>query len=67
MLRLPERSDINAPVNEQLIVELYSRLNELPRATRSCALVESRATSAARLEGSDAAIAALAGRRWRPR
>ena len=24
MLRLPERSDINAPVNEQLIVELYS-------------------------------------------
>ena len=26
VLRLPERSDINAPVNEQLIVELYSRL-----------------------------------------
>jgi small subunit ribosomal protein S4 len=26
VLRLPVRSDINAPVNEQLIVELYSRL-----------------------------------------
>src|SRR4051794_31514399 len=26
VLRLPARSDINAPVNEQLIVELYSRL-----------------------------------------
>ncbi len=26
VLRLPERSDINTPVNEQLIVELYSRL-----------------------------------------
>ena len=26
VLRLPERSDIKAPVNEQLIVELYSRL-----------------------------------------
>jgi small subunit ribosomal protein S4 len=26
VLRLPERGDINAPVNEQLIVELYSRL-----------------------------------------
>jgi small subunit ribosomal protein S4 len=26
VLRLPERSDINAPVNEQLVVELYSRL-----------------------------------------
>jgi small subunit ribosomal protein S4 len=26
VLRLPERTDINAPVNEQLIVELYSRL-----------------------------------------
>jgi small subunit ribosomal protein S4 len=26
VLRLPQRSDINAPVNEQLIVELYSRL-----------------------------------------
>ena len=26
VLRLPERSDINAPVDEQLIVELYSRL-----------------------------------------
>jgi small subunit ribosomal protein S4 len=26
VLRLPERSDINAPVNEQLIVELYSRV-----------------------------------------
>jgi small subunit ribosomal protein S4 len=26
VLRRPERSDINAPVNEQLIVELYSRL-----------------------------------------
>jgi len=25
VLRLPERADINAPVNEQLIVELYSR------------------------------------------
>jgi len=26
VLRLPERSDINAPLQEQLIVELYSRL-----------------------------------------
>ena len=26
VLRLPERTEINAPVNEQLIVELYSRL-----------------------------------------
>jgi small subunit ribosomal protein S4 len=26
VLRFPERFDINAPVNEQLIVELYSRL-----------------------------------------
>jgi small subunit ribosomal protein S4 len=26
VLRLPVRSDINAPVNEHLIVELYSRL-----------------------------------------
>jgi small subunit ribosomal protein S4 len=26
VLRLPVRSDINAPVNEQLIVELYSRI-----------------------------------------
>ncbi|HEY0096458.1 MAG TPA: 30S ribosomal protein S4 [Archangium sp.] len=26
VLRLPERMDINAPVNEQLIVELYSRV-----------------------------------------
>ena len=26
VLRLPERKDINAPVNEQLIVELYSRV-----------------------------------------
>ena len=25
VLRFPERNDINAPVNEQLIVELYSR------------------------------------------
>jgi small subunit ribosomal protein S4 len=26
VLRLPERSEINAPVNEQLVIELYSRL-----------------------------------------
>jgi small subunit ribosomal protein S4 len=26
VLRFPERTDINAPVDEQLIVELYSRL-----------------------------------------
>ena len=26
VLRLPERNEINAPVDEQLIVELYSRL-----------------------------------------
>jgi small subunit ribosomal protein S4 len=26
VLHLPARSDINAPVNEQLIVELFSRL-----------------------------------------
>ena len=25
VLRLPERSDIKAPINEQMIVELYSR------------------------------------------
>ena len=34
VLRLPERTDINAPVNEQLIVELYSRLGAAHASSR---------------------------------